>query len=68
MDTYASQILKKQTGIKKSLGIFQKWIRGIRPAVSIDPSGSPAFTFTHDPLVPVYDSLTDILNLPLKIF
>lgn len=67
MDTYASQILKKQTGIKKSLGIFQKWIRGIRPAVSIDPSGSPAFTFTHDPLVPVYDSLTDILNLPLKI-
>ena len=67
MDIYASQILKKQTGIKKSLGIFQKWIRGIRPAVSIDPSGSPAFTFTHDPLVPVYDSLTDILNLPLKI-
>jgi Cdc6-like AAA superfamily ATPase len=35
--------------------------------VSIDPSGSPAFTFTHDPLVPVYDSLTDILNLPLNI-
>ncbi len=67
MDTYASQILKKQTGIKKSLSIFQKWIRGIRPAVTIDPSGSPSFTFTHDPLVPVYDSLTDILNLPLKI-
>lgn len=67
MDTYASQILKKQTGIKKSLDLFQKWIRGIRPAVSIDPSGLPAFTFTHDPLIPVYDSLSDILNLPLKI-
>jgi AAA+ ATPase superfamily predicted ATPase len=67
MDTYASQILKKQTGIKKSLDYFQKWIRGIRPAVSIDPIGSPAFTFTHDPLTPVYDSLTDILNLPMKI-
>ena len=67
MDTYASQILKKQTGIQKSLGIFQKWIRGMRPAVSIDQSGSPVFTFSHDPLVHVYDSLTDILNLPLKI-
>ncbi|HOX77096.1 MAG TPA: ATP-binding protein [Bacteroidales bacterium] len=67
MDTYASQILRKQTGIKKSLAVFQKWIHGIRPAITLDPSGSRSFTFSHDPAVPVYDSLTEILNLPLKI-
>jgi AAA+ ATPase superfamily predicted ATPase len=67
MDTYASQILKKQTGLKKSLTVFQKWIHGIRLAITLDPSGSPSFSFSHDPGVPVYDSLTEILNLPLKI-
>jgi AAA+ ATPase superfamily predicted ATPase len=49
------------------LNIFQKWIRGIRPAISIDAAGNPSFTFSHDPAVPATDSLTDILNLPLKI-
>jgi len=67
MNTYASLILSKETGIRKSLDIFQKWIRGIRPAVTIDPSGSPSFTFTHDLNVSLNDSLTDILNLPLKV-
>jgi hypothetical protein len=66
MDNYASQILEKQKGLKKSLSVFQKWIRGIRPAISLDSAGNPSFTFSHDPAVPVYDSLTEILNLPLK--
>lgn len=44
MDIYASQILKKQSGIKKSLGDFQKWIRGIRPAVSIDHAGNRKYS------------------------
>jgi uncharacterized protein len=67
MNTYASEILSRKSGIKKSLNLFQKWIRGIRPAITLDPSGAPSFTFTHDPLVAVNDSLTDILNLPLKV-
>ena len=65
MDNYASQILSRQKGLKKSLSFFQKWIRGIRPALSFDNSGKPSFTFSHDPTVNDYDSLTDILNLPV---
>lgn len=67
IDTYCSELLKKQSGLKKALTIFQQWIRGIRPAVSVDPTGSPVFTFTHDPTVPIFESLSDVLNLPLKI-
>jgi AAA+ ATPase superfamily predicted ATPase len=67
MDSYASQVLTKQKGLKSMLNIFQKWIRGVRPAISIDAAGNPSFTFSHDPAVSAYDSLTDILNLPLKI-
>jgi uncharacterized protein len=66
MDNYASQILEKQKGLKKSITVFQKWIRGIRPSISLDGAGNPSFTFSHDPAVPIYDSLTEILNLPLK--
>lgn len=66
MDNYASEVLKKQKDLKKSLNVFQKWIRGIRPAITLDAAGNPSFTFSHDPAVPVYDSLTEILNLPVK--
>jgi AAA+ ATPase superfamily predicted ATPase len=67
IDSYSAAMLKKQSGLKKALANFQQWTRGIRPAVSIDPSGSPVFSFTHDPAIPLYESLTDVLNLPLKI-
>lgn len=67
MNTYAKEILSRKSGIKKSLNLFQKWIRGIRPAITLDPSGAPSFTFTYDQSVALNDSLTDILNLPLKV-
>lgn len=67
IDTYCSELLKQQPGLKKALSTFQQWIRGIRPAVSVDPSGTPVFTFSYDPAFPIYESLTDVLNLPLKI-
>ena len=66
IEDFSSELLSSQSSLKKSISKFQKMVSGFKPSVSFDGQGNPSFSFSFFPDIDYSQTLTEVLNLPLK--
>ena len=67
IEDYSKEILRNQTFFRKAISKFQSLVRGLTAFVSFNDKGEPSFSISFQTDVNLSDSLTDVLNLPLKL-
>lgn len=64
MDLYSREVLiqsgKRWKSTLKKVGTL---VKGIRPLITLDPTGNPSFSFTFEPMPPAQQTLEGVLNL-----
>ncbi len=66
IEDFSKEILNSQSSLKKSITKFQKMVHGFKPSVSFDGQGNPSFSFSFFPDIDYSQTITEVLNLPLK--
>ncbi len=66
IEAYSKEILSKQPNIKKALDLFSKFIRNIKPSVSIDDNGKPEFSIQFSESSITDKTMDSVIDMPEK--
>lgn len=66
-ESYSKTILEKQSRWNKALQVFSKFVKGIKPSVSIDEKGNPQFSIEFVESTVSDMTLEAVIDLPEKL-
>lgn len=67
MEVFSKAFLATQSNVKQALAVFSKFVKGIKPTISVDGDGKPEFSITFTESTVTDKTLEFVIDLPHRL-